>query len=296
MDSALTNFWNRALGRAPSASAGAELPDDVAARLDELSERAQQLREVWDVERAADIMLFIEEGVITEANEAALRAYGYETGDFIGRPVVELQPPEFRDELRRILDRRERVTDPYQTVHVRRDGRTFPAEVSFRSTLFSGHLTVLAVVHDLTEREQAERRLTDALRQAQSAARSKAEFIARTNQEILAPLNGMLAMTELLLESGLPEEQRQYAAKARASGEALLHAVNHLLDFSDIEAGKLEIEEIDFNVAECVEATISLLAPEAQSKHLVFSAFVDPQIPPALRGDPKIIGQVLTNL
>jgi two-component system sensor histidine kinase/response regulator len=298
MDSGLTSLWNRALGRAAPQPPppGPGLPDEIAARLDELSERADQFREVWDIERAADIMFFCEEGVVTEANEAALRAYGYGSNDFIGLPIVELQPPEFRDELRTILDRRERVTDAYQTLHVRCDGRTFPAEVSFRSTMLSGHFVVLAVVHDLSERTRAERKLADAQRQAGDAARSKAEFIARTNQEILAPLNGLLGMTEVLLDSGLSDEQRGYVARARASGEALLRVVNGLLDFSDIETGKVEIEEIDFDVAECVEAAISLLVPEAQSRHLLLLAFIDPKLPAGLRGDPKLISQILTNL
>ena len=148
---------------------------------------------------------------------------------------------------------------------------------------------VATMATDITDRKRA---LADAV----EASRSKSEFLANMSHEIRTPLNGVIGMTELLLQSDLSPEQRDYAQTAAASGEALLGVINDILDFSKIEAGKLELDEHDFDLREAVEDTCDMLAPQAHGKGLELTAFVDDAVPGTVRGDRGRLRQVLTNL
>jgi two-component system sensor histidine kinase/response regulator len=142
---------------------------------------------------------------------------------------------------------------------------------------------------DVTDRKRA-------LAEAVEASRSKSEFLANMSHEIRTPLNGVIGMTELLLQSDLTPEQREYARTAAGSGEALLGVINDILDFSKIEAGKLELDVHEFDLREAVEDTCEMLAAQAHGKGLELTAFVDGDVPAAVRGDRGRLRQVLTNL
>jgi signal transduction histidine kinase/DNA-binding response OmpR family regulator len=150
--------------------------------------------------------------------------------------------------------------------------------------------------HDITARVDWEQALADASERAESASRAKSRFLAIVSHEVRTPLNGVLGMANLLLDSGLSAEQQTYAKSIKTSGEALLALIEEILDFSKIEAGRLDLETVPFDVASLVTDVVELLAPRAQAKGIEIAAEIADGIPARVFGDAARLRQVLLNL
>ena len=179
----------------------------------------------------------------------------------------------------------------------RHDGTTFPALVSvsaLRDTS-GNHTGYAAVSSDITVRKEAELALKRATLEAEQASRAKSEFLANMSHEIRTPMNAVIGLTGLLLDTSLSDEQLEFVETIRASGDALLAIINDILDYSKIESGNLALEEDAFDVRDCVESALDLVAGRAAEKNVNLAYMVDAGVPQALIGDVTRVRQVLVN-
>jgi len=152
------------------------------------------------------------------------------------------------------------------------------------------------ISREVTELKQAQEELVRARDAADAASRAKGDFLANMSHEIRTPLNGIIGMTELLLNTDLTAEQRDYEDVVKTSADALLSLLNDILDFSKIEAGKLELEQIPFDLRETLGVTMRALAARAAEKGLELAVHIPPEVPNWLVGDPGRLRQIVINL
>jgi two-component system, sensor histidine kinase and response regulator len=151
-------------------------------------------------------------------------------------------------------------------------------------------------VRDVTDRNRAQEALAAARDQAMEGSRLKSQFLATMSHEIRTPMNAVIGLTELLLDTRLDPEPREYAAGVQVAAEGLLGIINDILDFSKIEAGRVEIEQVDMDLGLVVEGVAGLLGDVASGKGIELIGFCEPDVPRAVRGDPVRLRQVLLNL
>ncbi|MGY8676908.1 ATP-binding protein [Bradyrhizobium sp. UFLA05-153] len=256
----------------------------------ELKEAEERARSLFESQSDL-IVLRDHEGRITFANDAYCELAGQARSALIGTrfdfDVLEQGDSALESNGTRVHD--QRIATPigarwiaWREGFVRLDAGQ-PAELQ-------------SVGRDVTDRTETERALSEARDQADAANRAKSRFLAMASHEIRTPLNGIIGMSSLLLDTTLTPEQTTYARAVKTSGEALTALIEELLDYSKIEAGKLDLEQRPFALSTLVEEITELLAPRAQAKNLEIAAYVDERLPLDVVGDAARLRQVLLNL
>ncbi len=246
------------------------------------------------VESMSDAVIVLDKyNRITDLNPAAQRLLGHTLSELVGQPAAQVASawPEQ-------VERFGGATEAHEEIVLAVDGSTCYFDLHLSSLYHQrGSLTGrLIVLRDITERKQAMAALEQARAAAEAANQAKSAFLAMMSHEIRTPMNAILGMTGLLLDTSLSSEQHEYAETVRSSSDALLTIINDILDFSKIEAGKLELERQAFDLRECVESALDLLAARATEKGLDLAYLLDEQVPAAVYGDVTRLRQILVNL
>ncbi|MES0812425.1 ATP-binding protein [Roseibium sp. SCPC15] len=277
----------------------------LMARTEELEDKAWELGE--SDERHASILATLgdvvirrdADGVITYVNSAAEDVFGSDhdlhPGNLMDLPQVRVTDPiETRD------PNLESNPDGmgFQDLHLETEqGRRWFSRIDIpvRDTAIDRQL-VQTVLRDVTERRLIEEELLAARHSAESSSAAKSRFLATVSHEIRTPLNGVLGMSALLRDTRLTKEQLAYIEALETSGETLLLLIDEVLDFSKVEAGKLDIQAAPVRVGALAESVVELLAPKAHAKDLEIGTMLDARLPEEITLDATRVRQILFNL
>lgn len=234
------------------------------------------------------------EGRITYANPSALSLAGLPEKKVYGVHIAQLFPGQDGKRMRVALDQLGDVPvamaddSPLELNH-----RQVSISILPLNDETSGAAVILT---DITKRKQVEKTLTKAKEVSDAANKAKSNFLANMSHEIRTPMNAVIGFTDMLLDTDLAEDQRDYATTVKKSGEVLLSLLNDILDFSKIEAGELDFEKIDFDPELLAYDVCEAIRPRIESKPIEILCRIGAELPPYVKGDPGRYRQVLTNL
>lgn len=282
----------------------AELNEEIQERKEaelRLRDREERLHSILDT--AADgIITMSSNGIVLTFNPAAERIFGYTSDEVIGRNINILMPSPYHEEhdsyLKNYMDTgiKKVLGIGREVKGKRKEGIVFPLDLAVSEMNVGGDKTFTGIVRDVTDRKAAEDALENARNEAEQANIVKSEFLASMSHEIRTPMNAILGMADLLWETELDHEQKDYISTFRRAGSSLLSLINDILDVSKIEAGQMVLENIPFELHEVVEKTCEIMAIRAQEKGLELTHQIKNNLPPTLLGDADRLSQILINL
>jgi len=233
---------------------------------------------------------------ITDFNERFASIFQSDRGSLMGTDMSTINEPPIVPALKDALQGREGSVEGFYHPSSDRDAiwiSIHTAPIPGTDGRIEG---AMGIVEDISHRKDMENRLREAKEAAESAARVKADFMANMSHEIRTPLNAVIGMTDLLLETNLSGEQRDYVEIIKTGGSSLLAIINDILDFSKIDASKMELERQPFDLQRCLEDSLDLVASDAAGKGLELALDVGAEVPPVLVGDFTRLRQILVNL
>jgi two-component system sensor histidine kinase/response regulator len=270
----------------------------IRQRLEREAALEEQYRDLF--ENANDLIQCVDsQGRFLYVNRAWRETLGYAEEEVGALSVFQVIHPDCqehgRDLFRRMMSGEK--LDAIEVEFVTKKGGKVLVEGNANCRVAGANVeSTQGIFRNITKRKLAEAQLQQAKAAAEAANQAKSEFVANMSHEIRTPMNGVLGMTELLLDTELDAEQREYLGLVKTSAESLLGVINDILDFSKIEANKLELESIDFKLRGTLEPILKAFALRAHQKGLELNYRVQPDAPENLRGDPSRLRQILVNL
>ena len=255
------------------------------------------------LESAPDAMIIVgREGEMVVVNSQAERLFGYSRTELLHQKVEMLMPERHRGH--HIDHRMEFFAAPkcrpmgagFEFYGRRKDGSEFPAEITLGPLETEEGTLVSSAIRDITEQKRFEQVLREAKDAAEAANEAKTIFLATMSHELRTPMNGILGMTELVLDSELTTEQREFLGTVRSSAESLFSLINDILDYSQMETGSLALQSMPFSLREGLRETMKELSLKAHQKGLELRYDVRSNVPESMVGDPGRIRQILVHL
>jgi len=274
-------------------------------RADEEKQQAEEARRKSEerfrklFEQSNDAIFIHQAGRIIDVNHRACEMLGYSKEQFLTMEIADLYPDEGYTESSKKINAPEGLNSIesilFETRFRKADGTVVDVEIS--SGIIDREKKIIqGIARDITERKRTEAELQKAKEEAETANRTKTEFLASMSHEIRTPMNAIIGMADLLMETQLTPEQHQYVQVFQSAGENLLIIINDIIDISKVEAGHVQLETIDFDLTDIIENICDVMSVRAHEKglELVYSAM--PDVPTKLLGDPTRLRQILVNL
>ncbi len=265
-----------------------------------LSDSATRIRTILNT--VVDAIITIDErGIIETVNLAAKFLFGYEVDEIVGQNISMLMPEPYRSHHDGYIEHYLATGETHiigtgrEVEGQRKDGSVFPMYLAVSEMQLEGERHFIGVVHDITERKQAEQKLFVAKEVAELANRAKDSFLATMSHEIRTPLTGMLGMLEVLSLTPLDHDQDQTLRAVWDSGRSLLRIVNDILDWSKIEAGKLTLSPQSISIPRLLQEVVNTYSRVASSKSLLLWQHADARLAAAHIVDSLRLSQVLNN-
>ena len=277
-----------------------------------ISEEALRRRTLFEMDRDR-IVVLNEDCSVFEANPQLAALLGYSPQEIATLHVWDWEARFTPDQLRTMVSSVSPRGESFETVHRRKDGSTYPADIRSSRVQWGGKTYIMCLVRDITERKQLDDELQQhrhhleelvdkrtlelaaARDEAESANRAKSAFLANMSHEIRTPMNAIIGLSHLLDRDITEPRQLDRVRKIGTAARHLLHIINDILDLSKIEADKISLESIDFSLRTPLEKAANLLRESAGRKDLALRLEIDPALPQRLRGDPVRIEQIIVN-
>lgn len=266
-----------------------------------LEKSENQLRKT--IETAIDAVLIVDaNGNFIDFNKAAEFTFGYEREEILGQNLIELLIPKVHRENYISMKNELDANSPSQSGKrieieaLHKTGKIFQIELSIQMANTPEGPIYISFARDITEKKASELALIEAKDRAEMANQAQTNFLAMMSHEIRTPLNGVLGILSLLDDLDLSDKQKQLVSTGNNSGNALLRIINDILDISKIEAGKLELEVVNFALEDLINSTFNIISPKAREKNITLRKDVQKGLDVNLSGDMERIRQVLLNL
>ncbi|MFN2350060.1 MAG: PAS domain S-box protein, partial [Thioalkalivibrio sp.] len=265
----------------------------------QLAAEEVKFRNLFELSPVGIAMNDLTTGAFLEFNEATNAPAGYTREEFQALSYWDVTPEDYVAKEHAVIETLERTGryGPFQKEYVRKDGSRYPVLLhGFKTTTSEGRAVVWSIIQDISEIRQAQQASEEARQLAEEANQAKSQFLANMSHEIRTPMNAVIGLSDLLLSMPLNAKQRDYLGKIRDSSRMLLSIINDILDYSKIEAGRLELENHGFRIDDLLDQMRTLFASAADAKGIELVFELDTQGLISVEGDALRLGQVLTNL
>jgi len=272
------------------------LRENIEIRTRELREQKESFEAIYNGSRDGIAIIDVHTSAFLDANPAYLEMTGFSREELLRTSCMALSVEEDRLRSRAVLEETMEhgfVKDFIKSCIVK-EGRRIVINMSM--ALMSDRQRILVTSKDMTSRIQLEQELLEAKEKAESATKIKSEFLANMSHEIRTPMNGILGMSHLVLQTPLDAKQRRYVQKIENSARSLLGIINDILDFSKMEAGKLRIDRIEFDLFALIDSVVGMIELALHEKNLELIVGYDREVGRLFYGDNLRLAQILTNL
>ncbi len=275
------------------------LEEKVQQRTNELRQNEELLRVSFDNAPLGMATLNLD-GKFLIVNQDICKIFDYSAKELQQMTAIDITHPDFIEVtlngLNKLL-KGESISTFIEKQYIQKNGAIIDAisRVSLIRDIYSHPVQFVVSVEDVTEQKQNEAKLA-AAKVAEAANKAKSEFLANMSHEIRTPMNAVIGMAGLLSSTALSPQQQLFVAGIRQGGEVLLSVINKILDFSQIESGGFELEEHPFDLQNCIEEILDLMASQTAEKSLDLSALIDLDVPHRIISDSTCLRQILVNL